>query len=137
VLGVWLEERHDEQVTVINTGVFPFHGSGVYQRYSDTGRAYFDYGSGVHLTGVNGTTTFDYVFAGFISYSFKVDNGMLTFADPRAEGTETFFRNGRQDYTGKLEARVPQPMRINCGPVAMSLANGTTMVELKRTSSAP
>jgi hypothetical protein len=34
VLGVWLEERHDEQVTVINTGVFPFHGSGVYQRYS-------------------------------------------------------------------------------------------------------
>jgi len=37
----------------------------------------------VHLTGANGKTAYDYVFAGFISYTFKVENGMLTFADPR------------------------------------------------------
>ncbi|GGM65312.1 hypothetical protein ACFFX1_02855 [Dactylosporangium sucinum] len=137
VYGVWLEEQHDEQVTVLNTGVFPFRSSGTFQRYSDTGRAVFDYGNGVHLTGTNGTSTFDYVFSGYISYTFKVENGMVVYGDPRPNGTETFFRNGVQDYSGKLLARVPQPMKINCGSVAMSLTNPAMTVQMRRTSSAP
>ncbi|UWP84693.1 hypothetical protein [Dactylosporangium fulvum] len=135
VLGVWLEEKHDQQVTVRNTGVFPFHSSGTYQRYGDTGRAVFDYGDGVHMTGTNGTSNFDYVFSGFISYSFNVENGMLVFASPRPSGTETFIRNGRQDFHGSLAPHMPQPLRINCGPVAMSLTNDVMTIQLKRTSS--
>ncbi|UWZ38651.1 hypothetical protein Drose_10670 [Dactylosporangium roseum] len=135
VLGVWLEEKRDEQVTVRNTGVFPFHSSGTYQRYSDTGRAVFDYGDGIHMTGTNGTSKFDYVFSGFISYSFNVENGMLLFASPRPSGTETFIRNGRQDFRGSLGPHMPQPLRINCGPVAMSLTNDVMTIQLKRTSS--
>ncbi|WP_330186318.1 hypothetical protein KZZ52_10895 [Dactylosporangium sp. AC04546] len=139
VYGVWLEEKHDEQVTVRNTGVFPFTSSGTYQRYNDTGRAVFDYGNGVHLTGTSaaGTSKFDYMFTGFISYTFKVENGMLVFGDPRPNGTETFYRNGVSDYSGKLAARVPEPMKINCGSVAMSLTNSTITIQMKRTSSAP
>ncbi|WP_432827883.1 hypothetical protein [Dactylosporangium sp. CA-092794] len=137
LLGVWLEEKHDEQVTVLNTGTFPFTGSGAYHRYSDTGRAVIDYGDGMKLTGSNGSTQFEYIFAGFISYQYKFENGVVTYSAPHPDGTETFIRNGHTDYQGKLEPRVPPPMRVNCGSVAMSLTNGVTTLQLKRTSAAP
>jgi hypothetical protein len=137
ILGVWLEEKHDEMVSVRNTGTFLFTGNGAYHRYSDTGRVVIDYGDGMHLRGSNGGTTFDYVFAGFISYQYKIENGVITYSAPRPDGTETFIRNGHTDYSGKLEARIPAPQRINCGSVAMSLASGVTAIQLKRTSPAP
>jgi hypothetical protein len=137
ILGVWLEEKHDEQITVLNTGTFPFTGKGAYHRYSDTGRVVIDYGDGVHLTGSNGATNFDYGFVGFISYSYKIDNGVITYSAPHPDGTETFVRNGHTDYSGPLEPRVPRPMRINCGTVAMSLTNDITTIQLKRTSTPP
>jgi hypothetical protein len=136
ILGVWLEEKHDEQVTVVNTGTFLFSGSGTYHRYSDTGRVVFDYSDGMRLTGTNGGTRFEYVFEGFISYQYKIEGDVITFSSPRPSGTETFIRNGRTDYKGALEARVPQPMRINCGSVAMSLTSGVATIQLKRTSAA-
>jgi hypothetical protein len=30
IVGVWFEERHDENFAIPNTGVFPVHGSGTY-----------------------------------------------------------------------------------------------------------
>jgi hypothetical protein len=137
IAGVWLEEKHDEQVTVRNTGTFLFSGNGAYHRYSDTGRVVIDYGDGTHLRGSNGSTTFDYVFAGFISYQYKVANGVITYSSPRPDGTETFIRNGHTDYTGPLTAHVPAPQRVNCGSVAMSLTSNIASVQLKRTSPAP
>ncbi|WP_432988013.1 hypothetical protein [Dactylosporangium sp. CA-233914] len=137
ILGVWLEEQHDEQVTVLNTGTFPFTGNGAYHRYNESGRVVIDYGDGMHLRGSNGSTQFDYVFSGYISYQFKYANGTVTYSSPRPSGTETFIRNGHTDYSGPLEARVPPPMKVNCGSVAMSLTNATTTTRLKRTSKAP
>jgi hypothetical protein len=132
--GVWLEERHDENIAILNTGVFPFHGSGTYHRYSDTGRVVFDYGSGVHMSGVNGSTTYDFVFTGIIVYAYRVENGQVVYSNPRTDGTETLFRNGKQDYTAKLEARNIPPRNLNCGNVAMSLTTADLVIELKRTS---
>ncbi|WP_426511233.1 hypothetical protein ACPPVO_11750 [Dactylosporangium sp. McL0621] len=137
ILGVFLEEQHNEQVTVLNTGTFPFTGSGAYHRYNESGRVVIDYGDGMHLRGSNGSTQFEYIFEGFISYQFKYDGSTVTYSSPRPDGTETFIRNGHVDYKGKLEARVPQPMKVNCGPVAMSLSNQIYTLQLKRTSKAP
>lgn len=138
IVGVWLEERHDEQVTVIDTGTFPFTGGGAYHRYNDSGRVVVDYGNdGVHLHGSNGSIQYDYVFSGLITYQYKVENGIVTYSSPHPDGTETFIRNGHTDYSGPLEPRIPPPMRVNCGPVAMSLTNDTTTIQLKRTSPAP
>jgi len=55
-------------------------------------------------------------------------------ADPRPDGTETFFRNGRQEFTNALQPRVPPPMRATCGPVAMSQTSTVMTIDLKRTS---
>jgi hypothetical protein len=77
------------------------------------------------------------VFAGFISYQYKIENGVITYSAPRPDGTETFIRNGHTDYSGKLEARIPAPQRVNCGSVAMSLSSNITAIQLKRTSPAP
>ncbi|WP_433085380.1 hypothetical protein ACQP1P_10355 [Dactylosporangium sp. CA-052675] len=137
IWGVFLEEQHTEQVTVINTGTFPFTGNGAYHRYNESGRVVIDYGDGMHLRGSNGSTQFEYIFEGFISYQFKFDGRTVTYSSPRPDGTETFIRNGHVDYKGKLEARVPPPMQVNCGPVAMSLTNQITTIQLKRTSKAP
>ncbi|WP_433217851.1 hypothetical protein ACQP00_10815 [Dactylosporangium sp. CS-047395] len=137
ILGVFLEEQHNEQVTVVNTGTFPFTGSGAYQRYNESGRVTFSYGDGMHLRGSSGSTQFEYIFEGFISYAFKFDGRTVTYSSPRPDGTETFIRNGHVDYKGKLEARVPPPMQVNCGPVAMSLTNQISTIQLKRTSKAP
>jgi hypothetical protein len=134
IVGVWLEERHDEKIAILNTGVFPFQGSGTFQRYSETGRVTFDYGSGVRLAGANGPTTYEFVFTGFIVYTYRVENGQVLYSNPRAEGTETLLRNGRQDYTSKLEARNLPPRNLNCGSVAMSLTTADMTIELRRTS---
>jgi hypothetical protein len=134
---VFLEDQHDEQVTVINTGTFLFSGSGAYHRYNESGRVVIDYGDGMHLHGSNAGTQFEYIFAGFISYQFKYENGIVTYSSPRPDGTETFIRNGHTDYNGPLQARIPSPMRVNCGPVAMSLTNQITTIHLNRTSKAP
>ncbi|WP_327005232.1 hypothetical protein OHA72_61305 [Dactylosporangium sp. NBC_01737] len=134
IVGVWLEERHDENMAILNTGVFPFHGSGTYHRYNDSGRVVFDYGSGVRMTGAKGSTTYEFVFTGIIVYSYVVENGQVVYSNPRADGTETLFRNGHQDYTSKLEARSVPPRKLNCGSVAMSLTTPDVIVELKRTS---
>ncbi|GAA3456776.1 hypothetical protein [Dactylosporangium matsuzakiense] len=139
VVGVFLEEQHTEQVTVLNTGTFPFSGSGAYHRYTDSGRVTLDYGDGMSLRGSNGANQYEYIFAGYISYTYKYENGVLTFSSPRPDpqGTETFIRNGNVDFKGKLEARVPPPMKVNCGGVAMSLSNQITTIQLRRTSKAP
>ena len=136
---MFLEEQHNEQVTVLNTGTFPFTGSGAYHRYNERGIVTIDYGDGMHLRGSNGANQYEYIFEGFISYVFKYENGVVTYSAPRpdSEGTETFIRNGHVDFKGKLEARIPPPMKVNCGPVAMSLSNQITTIQLKRTSKAP
>ncbi|MEV4516836.1 hypothetical protein AB0K00_48765 [Dactylosporangium sp. NPDC049525] len=134
IVGVWLEERHDENIAILNTGVFPFHGSGTYHRYNDGGRVVFDYGSGVRMSGANGATTYEFVFTGIIVYAYHVENGQVVYSNPRPDGTETLFRNGKQDYTAKLEARNIPPRMLNCGSVAMSLTTPDMIVELKRTS---
>ncbi|MEV6929825.1 hypothetical protein AB0M46_35770 [Dactylosporangium sp. NPDC051485] len=138
LLGVWLETQHDEQVQVVNVGEFTFSGAGAYQRYSDSGRVVVDYGDGLHLK-VNGTNKYEYILAGVISYQYKIDGGLVTYSSPSpsADGTETFVVNGRVAQSGKLQARAPRPMRPNCGPVAMTLANDTLHIDLKRTSPTP
>lgn len=132
--GVWLEERHDENVNILNTGVRPFRGSGTYQRYNDSGRVILDYGSGVRLSGANGANTYEFVYTGIIVYSYRVENGQVIYSNPRPDGTETLFRNGKQDYSVKLAAHNIPPMTLNCGSVAMSLTGTDISLELKRTS---
>ncbi|GAB3874745.1 hypothetical protein GCM10027610_144010 [Dactylosporangium cerinum] len=134
ILGVWFEEQHNEKITVPNTGVFPVHGSGTYQRYSYDGVAYFDYGSGVRLSGTSGSTAYEFIYTGFIRYSYRVENGEVIYSNPRAQGTETLYRDGGQVYTGKLEARNIPSRKLNCGSVAMSLTSADVSIELKRTS---
>ncbi|MEV0129572.1 hypothetical protein AB0H83_14085 [Dactylosporangium sp. NPDC050688] len=135
IVGVWFEERHDETVTVPNTGAFPVHGSGTYQRYSETGRVTFDHGSGVRLYGTIGSTRHEFVYTGFAMYTYRVENGQVIYSNPRAQGTETLYRDGKQVYTAPLQAREIPPRKFNCGSVAMSLSGPDLTLELKRTSS--
>ncbi|GAA2396264.1 hypothetical protein [Dactylosporangium salmoneum] len=138
LLGVWLETQHDEQVQIANVGEFTFSGAGAYQRYSDSGRVVVDYGDGLHLK-INGNDKYEYILTGMISYQYKMDGGLVTYASPApsSDGTETFMVNGRVAQSGKLQARAPRPMRMNCGPVAMTLANDTLHIDFKRTSPRP
>ncbi len=134
IQGVWLEERHDENVTILNTGVRPFTGNGTFHRYNDSGRVILDYGSGVRLSGANGANTYEFVYTGIIVYSYRVENGQVIYSNPRPDGTETLFRNGKQDYSIKLAAHNIPPMTINCGSVAMRLTGTDMTLELRRTS---
>jgi hypothetical protein len=135
VVGVWLEERHDENLLLLVIGVVPFRGGGTFQRYSVTGRVTVDYGSGVRMTGVKGADTYEFVFSGIVVYSYHVQDGQVHYDNPRADGTETLYRNGKLYYTAPLAARPAPPRNLNCGSVAMSLTTADLTIEARRTSS--
>jgi hypothetical protein len=134
IVGVWLEERHDESLTAPNGVVVPVHGSGTYQRYSYDGVVFFDYGNGLRLAGTNGSSAYEFLFTGFITYTYRVENGEIIYSNPRPQGTELLYNNAGHVYTRNLEARNIPPRKLNCGSVAMGLTSAGLSIELKRTS---
>ncbi|GIG52045.1 hypothetical protein Dsi01nite_100860 [Dactylosporangium siamense] len=134
IVGVWLEERHDEDLTTPDGTVVTVHGGGTFQRYSYDGVAFFDYDNGLRLAGTKGSSRYEFLFTGFISYTYRVENGEIIYSNPRAQGTELLYNDNGHVYTRNLSARNLPPRKLNCGNVAMNLTSAGLNIDLKRTS---
>jgi hypothetical protein len=132
VLGTWTETAHQEDVAVEKVGTVKFTGKGAIQHFKPDGVAMLDYGSGVSLVGSSGSTTWEYVYTGTITFHYQTSNGNILYTDTSANGTTTLKVNGKVQSSGPIEAGSLDPERYTCSGNSLREYTAHYSIELTR-----
>jgi hypothetical protein len=132
VIGTWTETSHEEDVSVEKVGTVKFTGKGAIQHFKPDGVAMLDYGSGVSLVGSSGSTTWEYVYTGTITFHYQTSNGNILYTDTSANGTTTLKVNGKVESSGAIQAGSLDPERYTCSSNSLREYTAHYSIELTR-----
>jgi hypothetical protein len=130
LVGVWRETSHTESAT-INGVTVQLKSSGSLQRFTADGTAVLDLSQGVTQTGKSGSTTYQVISKGTITFHYRTEPGVVFYADPVGKGTIVWKRNGKQFDSARLQGSIG-PEFFSCNGDKLTQNTDDYAIELER-----